>query len=157
MRAEVVVRDAGEMAQHLNLVTIGVGDLGRSRAFYVDGLGWEVAFENDEVVFVRLGHGLLLGLFGAADLAVDAGAPALAPGSGSLSLAKNVGTDDEVDAVVELAVLAGATVVKRPQRAAFGGYHGYFRDPDDVLWEVAHNPGFAVASDGRVTIGEVTS
>ena len=95
------------MAQHLNLVTIGVADLGRSRAFYVDGLGWEVAFENDEVVFVRIGHGLLLGLFGAGDLAADAGLPPLTPGSGSMSLAKNVGSDDEVDAFVELAAPPG--------------------------------------------------
>jgi catechol 2,3-dioxygenase-like lactoylglutathione lyase family enzyme len=145
------------MAQHLNLVTIGVADLARSRAFYVDGLGWQVAFENDEVVFVHLGHGLLLGLFGVDGLVADAGLAALGPGSGSMSLAKNVGTDDEVDAVVEVAANAGATVVKRPRAAAFGGYHGYFADPDGVLWEVAHNPGFAIGADGRVTIGEVTT
>ena len=96
------------MSQHLNLVTIGVDDLARARAFYVRGLGWEPAFENDEV-----------------------------------------------DAVVELAATAGATVVKRPQRAAFGGYHGYFRDPDGVVWEVAHNPGFTVGDDGRVVIEAV--
>jgi catechol 2,3-dioxygenase-like lactoylglutathione lyase family enzyme len=145
------------MAQHLNLVTIGVADLARSRAFYVHGLGWEVAFENDEVVFVHLGHGLLLGLFGATDLAADAGVDPLPPGSGAMALANNVGTNDEVDGVVELAAIAGATVVKRPQAAAFGGYHGYFTDPDGVLWEVAHNPGFAIGADGRVTIGEVAS
>jgi catechol 2,3-dioxygenase-like lactoylglutathione lyase family enzyme len=147
----------GAMAQHLNLLTIGVADLARSRSFYVDGLGWEVAFENDEVVFVHLGHGLLLGLFGASDLAADAGVGPLTPGSGSMSLANNVGTADEVDAVVELAAVAGATVVTRPQRAAFGGYHGYFTDPDGVLWEVAHNPGFVIGADGRVTIGEIAS
>jgi uncharacterized protein len=145
----------GAMAQHLNLVTIGVADLARSRAFYVNGLGWEIAFENEDVVFVHLGHGLLLGLFGAADLAADAGVGPLPQGSGSMALANNVGTTDEVDAVVELAAIAGATVVKRPQGAAFGGYHGYFTDPDGVLWEVAHNPGFAVGADGRVVIGEV--
>ena len=145
------------MAQHLNLLTIGVSDLARSRAFYVDGLGWSVVFENDQVVFVHLGHGLLLGLFGAADLAVDAGVGPLDLGSGSMSLANNVGTADEVDAVVELAATAGATVVKRPQVAAFGGYHGYFRDPDGVLWEVAHNPGFAIGPDGRVALVAVES
>lgn len=143
------------MAQHLNLLTIGVADLARSRAFYVDGLGWPVAFENDEVVFVHLGHGLLLGLFGAVDLAADAEVAPLEVGSGSMALANNVGTTDEVDAVVELAAVAGATVVKRPQEAAFGGYHGYFTDPDGVLWEVAHNPGFTIGPDGRVSIGAV--
>jgi uncharacterized glyoxalase superfamily protein PhnB len=97
----------------------------------------------------------LLGLFAASDLAADAGCGPLPTGSGSLALAKNVGTDDEVDAVMELAAAAGATVVKRPRRAAFGGYHGYFRDPDGVLWEVAHNPGFTVGDDGRVVIEEV--
>jgi catechol 2,3-dioxygenase-like lactoylglutathione lyase family enzyme len=140
------------MPQHLNLVTIGTADLVRARAFYVDGLGWEVVWENDEVVFVHLGHGLLLALFGADALALDATLVALVPGSGTVALAKNVGTDDEVDAVVEVAASAGATVVKRPQRAAFGGYHGYFADPDGVLWEVAHNPGFSIGPDGRVSI-----
>jgi catechol 2,3-dioxygenase-like lactoylglutathione lyase family enzyme len=143
------------MAQHLNLVTIGVSDLGRSRRFYVEGLGWEVAFENDEVVFVHLGHGLLLGLFGADALAADAELDGIAAGSGSMSLADNVSSPDEVDAVIDLAAAAGATVVKRPVAAAFGGYHGYFRDPDGVLWEVAHNPGFHIGPDGRVTIEAV--
>ena len=145
------------MSQHLNLVTIGTADLSRARAFYVDGLGWEVAWENDEVVFVHLGHGLLLAVFGAEALAADATLPPLTPGSGTVALAKNVGTDDEVDAVVEVAAMAGATVVKRPQRAAFGGYHGYFADPDGVLWEVAHNPGFAIGPDGRPSIVAVDS
>jgi len=140
------------MTQHLTLVTLGVADIARARSFYVEGLGWDVAFENDEVVFVHLGHGLLLALFAADDLAVDAQLPDLASGSGSVALARNVGSDDEVDAVVELAAGAGATVVKRPQRAAFGGYHGYFRDPDGVLWEVAHNPGFTVGPGGRVEL-----
>ena len=143
------------MTQHLNLVTIGVVDLRRARTFYVDGLGWEVAFENDEVVFVHLGHALLLGLFGAADLADDAEVEPLTPGSGSLSLARNVSTPDEVDAIIELAASVGATVVKRPQPAAFGGYHAYFRDPDGVLWEIAHNPGFSFGPDGRPRIEAV--
>jgi catechol 2,3-dioxygenase-like lactoylglutathione lyase family enzyme len=143
------------MAQHLSLLTVGTADLARSRAFYVDGLGWEVAWENDEVVFVQLGHGLLLALFGIDDLAADAGLPGLPAGSGSLSLARNVGSPDEVDALVEVAVAAGATVVKPPQRAAFGGYHAYLTDPDGVLWEVAHNPGFTVGPDGRPSIGAV--
>jgi catechol 2,3-dioxygenase-like lactoylglutathione lyase family enzyme len=145
------------MSQHLNLVTIGTADLARARAFYVDGLGWEVAWENDEVVFVHLGHGLLLAVFGADALAADATLSPLTPGSGTVALAKNVGTDDEVDAVVEVAAMAGAAVVKRPQRAAFGGYHGYFADPDGVLWEVAHNPGFSIGPDGRVSISAVDS
>lgn len=143
------------MSQQLNLVTVGTADLARARAFYVDGLGWEVAWENDEAVFVHLGHGLLLALFGADALAADATLAALTPGSGTVALAKNVGTDDEVDAVVEVAATAGATVVKRPQTAAFGGYHGYFLDPDGVLWEVAHNPGFSIGPDGRVSIAAV--
>ena len=139
-------------AQHLNVVTVGVSDLARARAFYVDGLGWEVAFENDEVVFVHLGHGLLLSLFGAAELVADAMLTSLSPGSGLMALAKNVGTADEVDALVELAVAAGATVVKHPQRAAFGGYHAYLRDPDEVLWEIAHNLGFRIGDDGRAAL-----
>jgi len=145
------------VAQHLNVLTLGTADLARARGFYVDGLGWDVEWENDEVVFVHLGHGLLLALFGAGDLAADAGVAPLSVGSGSLALAKNVATADEVDAVVEVAVAAGARVVKAPQRAAFGGYHAYIADPDGVLWEVAHNPGFAIGADGRVTIEAVES
>jgi len=144
----------GEVAQHLTVLTLGVADIGRARAFYVDGLGWEVAYEDGDVVFVRLGHGCLLALWGGDDLAADAGRD-LTRGSGSLALAKNVATDDEVDALVELAVASGAAVVKHPQPAAFGGYHGYVTDPDGVLWEFAHNPGLSVDPDGRVRIEAV--
>jgi catechol 2,3-dioxygenase-like lactoylglutathione lyase family enzyme len=146
--------DAGSVAQHLSVLTLGVADVARARSFYVDGLGWQVAWEGDGVVFVHLGHGQLLALWGAADLAADTGLE-LAPGSGSVALAKNVGTADEVDVLVGLAVEAGATVVVRPRAAGFGGYHAYLRDPDGVLWEIAHNPGFSVGPDGRARIEDV--
>ena len=142
-------------AQHLNVVTLGVSDLARARGFYVDGLGWEVVFEHDEVVFVHLGSGLLLSLFGVGELAADATLTSLSPGSGSMALAKNVSNEDEVDALVERAVAAGATVVKHPQQAAFGGYHAYVLDPDEVLWEIAYNPGFTVGDDGRAALEAV--
>jgi len=144
------------MNQHLTLVTLGVADVPAARAFYVDGLGWDVVFENvGDVVFVQLGHGLLLALFGAADLAADAGLAPLVIGSGSVSLAKNVESAGEVDTVMATAVAAGGAVVKPAQPAVWGGYHGYFSDPDGVLWEVAHNPGLVADDDGRVTMAAV--
>jgi catechol 2,3-dioxygenase-like lactoylglutathione lyase family enzyme len=104
-----------------------------------------------EVVFYQVGHGLVLGLFGLDDLGTDAGVPAT-PGT-SFSLASNVDSEAAVDAAVERARAAGATVLKEPQRASFGGYHAYIADPDGHRWEIAHNPGLTVAADGTVTFG----
>jgi len=136
--------------QSLNLVTLGVADLAASRAFYSDGLGWAPTLDIDEIVFYQVGANLLLGLFPLEDLGADAGHPARA--GTSFSLAQVVGTEAEVDGALDRARQAGATVLKEPQRAAFGGYHGYFADPDGHRWEVAHNPGWTVAEDGTVRL-----
>jgi uncharacterized protein len=143
--------------QQLHFVTIGVRDLGASRRFYVDGLGWEPAMDLPEVVFLQVGHGLLLGLWPAEDMEADvtggAAGPPAEPGSGTpFTLAHNVDSDQAVVEALEAAAAAGATILKTAQRAGFGGFHGYFADPDGVRWEVAHNPGWSVAPDGRVTI-----
>ncbi len=145
------------MEPRLSLLTVAVDDLDAERRFYVDGLGWTPALDvPGEVLFVQVGHGVLLALFGAADLAADMGVdPAsVVPGAG-FTLAHNVGSAAEVRAVVDRAVAAGATVVKEPQRAAFGGFHAYLTDPAGVRWEVAHNPGLRVLDDGTVEIGAV--
>ncbi len=147
------------MDQQVDLITLGVHDLEQARRFYLDGLGWEALLDvPGEVVFLQVGHGLLLALFGAEDLAADAGDPpraAAATGPLPFNLAHNVGSDDAVVSQMARAEAAGATVLKPPQRAAFGGFHGYFADPSGFRWEIAHNPGWRVGQDGRVTIGPV--
>jgi catechol 2,3-dioxygenase-like lactoylglutathione lyase family enzyme len=145
------------MEPRVTFITLGVADLAAARRFYVDGLGWAPTFEvADEVVFIQVGHGLLLALWGADDLVADSGrawpngsAPA------GFALAHNVESDDEVVTVLEQAAVAGATILKPAQRADFGGFHGYFADPDGVRFEVAHNPGWGVDADGHVRIGPV--
>ncbi|MFD5475635.1 VOC family protein [Streptomyces sp. NPDC127105] len=141
------------MDQHLNLVTLGVGDLAAGRRFYTEGLGWTPLLDLDEIVFYQVGWGLALGLFPLADLGADTGQAAVA--GTPFTLARNLGSPAEVDVAVERARAAGATVLKEPQRAAFGGYHAYFADPDGHRWEVCHNPGWSVADDGTVTLTAV--
>ncbi|MGY1709904.1 VOC family protein [Geodermatophilus sp. SYSU D00758] len=145
------------MQARLDLLTLAVPDVAAARRFYVEGLGWRPVFEvPGEIVFLQLGHGLLVGLWGAADLAADMGLPAgaVSPGGG-LSLAHNVGSPEEVRRCLDDAVAAGGRLLKPAQPAAFGGFHGYFADPAGIRWEVAHNPGWAVADDGTVTLGPV--
>ncbi len=149
------------MQPRLDLITLGVPDLEVARRFYVEGLHWPVSFEvGREVVFIQINHGLLLGLFGADDLAKDAGSDRQAPASAGyppMSLAQILQTEDDVRAVCELARAAGATILKEPQTAAFGGFHCYFADPSGFRWEIATNPGWHVDQSGHVTIGPVPS
>jgi catechol 2,3-dioxygenase-like lactoylglutathione lyase family enzyme len=139
----------------VHLITLGVDDLDEARAFYVDGLGWPATFEAPgAIVFIQVGHGLLLGLFGADDLAADIGVPHQR-GPSPFTLAQVVETEDEVRATLEAAQTAGGTILKAAQHADFGGYHGYFADPSGFRWEVATNPGWSVAPDGTVSIGPI--
>jgi uncharacterized protein len=149
--------EGATVRQRLDFVTIGVRDLGASRRFYVDGLGWEPTLDLPEVVFLQVGHGLLLGLWPAEDMEADVSGAATASraesGSGApFTLAHNVDSQHAVVEALEAAAAAGATILKPAQRAGFGGFHGYFADPDGVRWEIAHNPGWSVAGDGRVTL-----
>ncbi|WP_448316890.1 VOC family protein [Streptomyces sp. CO7] len=139
--------------QQLSLVTLGVGDLAVSRRFYSEGLGWSPLLDLDEVVFYQAGAGLALALFPLADLAADVGSPATT--GTPFTLARNVESPAEVDVAMERAGAAGAEVLKPAQRAAFGGYHGYFADPDGHRWEICHNPGWSVAEDGTVSVTAV--
>ena len=138
------------MKPRITLITLGVDDLERSLVFYRDGLGFPTKgivgseFEHGAVAFLDLQPGLRLAIWPRASLAHDAGLPE-APGSATeLSLAHNVNSPAEVDAVMEQASRAGGRVVKPAQRAFWGGYAGYFQDPDGHLWEVAWNPAIAV-------------
>jgi len=131
------------MQPRMSMITLGVDDLARAVAFYRDGLGFPRHGEGEDVAFFDL-SGTWLGLYGRKALAEDAGvafdAERAPEGYNSFAIAHNVADRDQVHAVIELARAAGATVVKEPQEVFWGGYSGYFRDPDGHLWEVAHNP-----------------
>ena len=130
------------MEQRISLVTLGVGDLARSRAFY-EALGWRGAQQpDDEIVFFQAGA-MVFGLWTALG---GHGAP-------GIELAHNVRSIEEVDALLAHAVQAGATLVRSAARADWGGYSGAFADPDGYVWEVAHNPAWALTEDGSVRLG----
>lgn len=139
------------MEQRLSLVTLGVPDLDAARRFYLEWLGWTPVLDvAGAVTFIQVAPGVLLSLYGAEELAADVGDGRAPAAPGAVTLAHNVGSPAEVDAALAAAERAGATIVKPAQRAAWGGYHGYFADPAGHLWEVAHNPGFVVDDDGSV-------
>lgn len=129
------------MKPKIGLVTLGVADLARSLAFYRDGLGLPTEDYDPEakVVFFRL-DGTWLAIFPRDELAKDAGVPAAGQGFSGITLAHNEPSKDGVNAVFAEALAAGATAVKAPEDVFWGGYSGYFSDPDGHLWEVAYNP-----------------
>lgn len=138
------------MLPRISFVTLGVADLARSRRFYVDGLGWPAAsMSNDHIVFLDLG-GLVLTLYGRAALAADMLASPKGSGFRGFSLAHNVDSPAEVDRVLAEAVAAGAPLLKPGQPVFWGGYSGYFADPDGHAWEVAYNPFIKLDAAGRV-------
>src|ERR1700689_4504458 len=135
------------MEQRLSLVTLGVMDIDRARAFY-EALGWTGESPDGEVVFFQAG-GMILALWGRDKLAEDS-MMSDQGGWGGVTLAYNARSPEEVDDVIAEAQAAGATV-GRPGAATFwGGYSGIFIDPDGHPWEVAHNPGWTIAADGSV-------
>lgn len=138
--------------QRVNLITLGVGDLERSREFY-KALGWSPAEDLPEVTFFRL-RGCMLGLFGRDALAKDQGRPGAGLGTGAMTLAQNFPSESEVDAAFAEALAAGATPLKRPEKVFWGGYSGYYADPDGHVWEVAHNPFWRLDSDGYLDISD---
>ena len=142
------------MEPRVSLVTLGVSDLGRSVAFYRDGLGWpKSGAGGEEVAFFKTG-GVVVALFPRASFANDAGVGVDDVEHGAfsrVSLAHNVAEEDQVDAVLAEAAEAGATIIKEAQKIFFGR-HGFFADPDGFLWEVAWNPSFPMAPDGSIEL-----
>jgi len=136
--------------QRLSLVTLGVSDLKRARAFY-EALGWITGAEpDDDVVFFQAG-GMIVALWDRARLAQDSGVQD-GGGWGGVTLAYNVRSPEEVDAAVEEARAAGARIARNGAETFWGGYSGVFVDPDGHPWEVAHNPHWTVADDGSVSL-----
>ena len=136
--------------QRVTLITLGVTDLQRSRAFYA-ALGWTPASQQDDISFYQL-NGLVLGLFGRSALAEDQGRAGAELGTGAITLAQNFATTEEVDAAFAAALDAGATALKQPQKVFWGGYSGYWADPDGHVWEVAMNPFWPLNDDGSLTL-----
>ncbi len=135
------------MEQRLSLVTLGVADVGRARAFY-EGLGWSGESPDGDVVFFQAG-GMILALWSREKLAVDSAVDD--PGGwGGVTLAHNVGSPAEVDEVLATARAAGGTIGRAASASFWGGYSGVFLDPDGHPWEVAHNPGWVLGPDGSV-------
>ena len=138
------------MEQRLSLVTLGVADVPRARAFY-EALGWRAANDRDDVAFFQVGGGVLA-LWGRGELAEDSRVED-GGGWGGVALAYNVRAPEEVDAVLEEAGRAGATITRPGGPTFWGGYAGVFVDPDGHPWEVAHNPDWTLREDGSVDLG----
>lgn len=139
------------MQARVSFITLGVGDVGRSRRFY-EALGFTASpASQDAITFFDLG-GIVLSLFGRTALAEDVGVPVSEPGFSGISLAHNVNSESEVDEVLREAVAAGAKLLKPGQKVFWGGYSGYFADPDGHLWEVAHNPFVSLDANGRIIL-----
>jgi hypothetical protein len=139
------------MEQRVSLITLGVKDLSQSREFY-ERLGWRRSMAKTEgIVFFQAG-GMALALYPREELAKDANVSSEGRGFNGMTLAYNTRNREEVDSVLAQAQRAGAKLLKPAQEAFWGGYSGYFSDPDGFLWEVAWNPSFQIAEDGSVRI-----
>ena len=136
--------------QRVTLITLGVADLAAAKAFY-NRLGWVERDGAEGVAFFQM-NGLVIGLFGLGDLAKDQGRQGAALGTGAMTLAQNFSTEAEVDAAFQAALDAGATALKAPEKVFWGGYSGYWADPDGHVWEVAMNPFWPLNDDGSLTL-----
>lgn len=144
------------MEPRISLVTLGVTDLARSKAFY-EALGWQ-GQEVQETVFVQAGS-MALVLWDRSKLADDSGIVDAAPGDGygGIALAQNVRTRGEVEEILAVAEQAGATITRPATETFYGGYAGCFTDPDGHVWEIAHNPGFTLTDDGALVLPDFSS
>jgi uncharacterized protein len=140
------------MKQSVSLITLGVADYERAKAFYA-AIGWSPAMDVEETAFFQA-NGVVLVLWGRDKLAADMGIADDGARWGGIALAHNVASDEEVDRLIEEARANGAEISREPARTFYGGYAGCFRDPDGHVWEVAHNPGFGLADDGTVILPE---
>lgn len=139
------------MQPRVSIITLGVSDLDVSRRFY-EAMGFVASAASEgSIVFFQAG-GMVLALFPRDKLAEDATVADTAPGFSGITLAHNLRSEAEVDALAAHAVACGARLVKAPHKVFWGGYSGYFADPDGHLWEIAHNPFFPLAEDGSLVL-----
>lgn len=136
--------------QRVTLITLGVADLAAAKAFY-GRLGWQEHGAQEGVAFYQM-NGLALALFGLRDLAADQGRPEAVLGTGAVTLAQNFATEAEVDAAFAAALAAGGRALKAPETVFWGGYSGYWADPDGHVWEVAMNPFWPLEADGSLRL-----
>jgi uncharacterized protein len=139
------------MEPRLTLITLGVGEIARARKFY-EALGFKAGRASEESVTFLPAGGVVLALFGRAALAEDATVADSKPGFSGVALAHNARSEADVDKAMAEAIAAGAKLVKPAGQTFWGGYAGYFADPDGHLWEVAHNPYFKLDEAGRVVL-----
>lgn len=138
------------MRQSVSLITLGVADLARARAFY-GAIGWAPAMDVEETAFFQA-NGVVVVLWAREKLAADMGIADDGARWGGVALAHNVASDEEVDRVLDEARANGAEITREPSPTFYGGYAGGFRDLDGHPWEIAHNPGFGLGSDGSVSL-----
>jgi uncharacterized protein len=138
------------MKPALSLITLGVADYARAKAFY-EALGWTCALDIEETAFFEL-NGVVLVLWARAKLASDFGIADDGARWGGIALAHNVGSRDEVDGIIADARSAGAEISRAPAETFYGGYAGVFLDLDGHAWEIAHNPGFGLNADGSIVL-----
>lgn len=137
--------------QRVTLITLGVADLAVARAFYAR-LGWQEHGDSQPGVAFYQINGMALALFGRGDLAADQGRPDAVLGTGAVTLAQNFAAEADVDAAFAAALAAGATALKAPEKVFWGGYSGYWADPDGHVWEVAMNPFWPLQPDGSLRL-----
>jgi predicted lactoylglutathione lyase len=138
------------MKQSVSLITLGVADYERAKAFY-EAIGWSPTMDIEQTAFFQA-NGVVLVLWSRDKLAADMGVADDGARWSGVALAHNVGSDDEVDRVIADARANGAEITREPAPTFYGGYAGGFRDPDGHVWEIAHNPGFGLADDGSVIL-----
>jgi predicted lactoylglutathione lyase len=138
------------MKQSVSLITLGVSDVARAKAFY-EAIGWSPAMDVEDTLFFEA-NGVVVVLWGRDKLAADMRIPDDGARWSGIALAHNVASDEEVGRVIEEARANGAEISREPAPTFYGGYAGCFRDPDGHAWEVAHNPGFGLADDGSVVL-----
>ncbi len=142
------------MEQRLSMITLGVADLKRAVAFYENVIGWKAAPSPSEIAFSDLG-GVVFSLYAYDDMAKDMNAAGDDDGefaSKGFALAHNARSKEEVDAILSRLKDNGATIIKEPEDVFWGGYSGYFSDPDGHSWEVAYNPHWTIQKDGRISM-----
>lgn len=140
------------MESRLNIITLGVKNIKKSREFYETGLGWKVSSASqDTIVFIKLSN-LILAIYPYELLAADANIEPNGSGFKGITLAQNVMSKEDVDCILRVAEKAGGKIVKPAQNVFWGGYSGYFTDPDENLWEIAWNPFFKLNEKGYLEL-----